>query len=738
MVARWTVFAADRMQALRLWATGWRWRRFCLRLFFFLLIALLYKPIDPFGLSTATNTYSQMIVQRLASPFVTLGNEGQVGWCEWSAGLLKDESDDTAATDPNSQCGEDEPEVFRQVRDTCLAILQFFSTYFTVFLDYINEALPQNQNPETAPQKIDRHFAALPPAVVVNWTDDALADQDAGWPVQYSVHGMVIRNILRTGPSAVFVDLKFTNFRHYDKTAPAMACDILQGMFEALPKSKQPMALDLLSKAPSPDYTSLRGLFPPVYFATGYKLKPQMIWDKAPLQCPLPAIEGEDDFMSQLTGLADAPTFPFDPSQLFRLVPTGWSTNEPGYSLSVPRPEVDGNADPAKSAATSKTAEEENSFATLLEAIGIAAPGSETTVEETEQHPDPLPASARTPAASLALSQLERGSILPNLLAHAETALNSRMILKWPYDISKSYWDIFGQDSLRGTCGDTASPAPAQIWILGKEIWRLIVNSLLTEGAVFDPLQRCPYNASIDVSMFFNAEDGPRYAGDFEANLSWLPEHTGGKTVFYGADISADEDEVMTPVNGQIAGVYYHAAAYENLRWLGTGYVRQNKTGSLAVRYVALLVLALSAAIYLTNRDRRPAKESHKPYRRTPDLLSLRKQRRRAPRLFLSRPRNDGGAGRPSVYPLAGAPNLGKKSQPAGNGVWALIRSLGKRANFALATFNLGLVAFGIATLAYCVFDLAPIDFLGLSFGFAVFRLIDGYIVSIAGFLFSE
>ncbi len=599
-----------------------------------------------------------------------------------------------------------------------------------------DSSFPSPLDPAAGPDdRIDRILAELPPAVAVNWTDGVLSAFGSGWPTQYKIHGMVLRNILRTGPGAVFVDLKFTDYRDYDGTVEEMVCSILHGMIEGLSKTDRSRARDLLTAADVPDYASLRGLLPPVYFATGHAHDPQMIWDRVAVSCTIPADPDENDILQSVQGLFNIddtlPRYPIDPSQLFRTVPTGWRTEEPGYALYVePPPKSDGR-DKQSPPMERDTQESENAFAALIEKLGLTSAGPETPKAEIAAETENRAPYSWTPAAAMVKGQVDKKPVYKTLVPHLDRAMMRRMILKWPYSVSEENVHLLGDDAVRKSCAGFASPLPVQMWIVAKEIYRLAIGSLVRDESVFEPLQPCPYTLQIDASIFFNDEAGAPFSGNFEADLSWLPKHTGGKAVFYGADISAIEDKILSPVNGQIAGIFYHALAYENLRWLGTRFIHRDKVWAVATRYITIFLVALFAAYVFSAREMPPSRRLRKPYCRAPDISSQRKERRKR-----TRPRSASVSTRATraseltesdVAHQSGSNRKGKA--PDGEPISSYIEKLPVMLRFPLVNIEIGGIVFVCACLAYAVFDLAPVDFLGFAVGYAVFQAADKYVV---------
>lgn len=101
--------------------------------------------------------------------------------------------------------------------------------------------------------------------------------------------------------------------------------------------------------------------------------------------------------------------------------------------------------------------------------------------------------------------------------------------------------------------------------------------------------QPCPYTRTIMAQQLSANSD--------EAE-SLLSEAITGKIVLVGALIQGARDEIVTPVNGKIAGVYFHAMALDNLITMQDSYYRPapsvfRKLDAVDVADCVLLVLVM-------------------------------------------------------------------------------------------------------------------------------------------------
>ncbi len=104
-------------------------------------------------------------------------------------------------------------------------------------------------------------------------------------------------------------------------------------------------------------------------------------------------------------------------------------------------------------------------------------------------------------------------------------------------------------------------------WLLARELARSVVR-LGTE-----PKLPCPYIESLSAAAFFPDLSDGTLSPDYREMLRRRIE---GRAVFVGASLFG-ADHTESPVNGQVAGVFEHAMAFDNLVQYGERYIRKQR-----------------------------------------------------------------------------------------------------------------------------------------------------------------
>lgn len=119
-----------------------------------------------------------------------------------------------------------------------------------------------------------------------------------------------------------------------------------------------------------------------------------------------------------------------------------------------------------------------------------------------------------------------------------------------------------GEFSSIKNCQDVDQSWTSRGWFAVK----LAVMSLF-EGVVDEARrsQRCPFNLTIDALLFRTARVGED---------PFVREAITGRYIFVGTRITGGSDKFVSPVHGQLPGIYLNAMAFDNLVDFGDSYLR--------------------------------------------------------------------------------------------------------------------------------------------------------------------
>lgn len=111
----------------------------------------------------------------------------------------------------------------------------------------------------------------------------------------------------------------------------------------------------------------------------------------------------------------------------------------------------------------------------------------------------------------------------------------------------------------------------------------------------------CPYARTITVRHLLEP------SSDSKLRKEIVHKAIEGKTVFYGADFEFTGDRIDSPVYAEMAGVYLHAMAYDNLVSYKKDFKRAEHSASTMVYEGALLLLAVWLLALFPREDAKPA-----------------------------------------------------------------------------------------------------------------------------------
>lgn len=111
----------------------------------------------------------------------------------------------------------------------------------------------------------------------------------------------------------------------------------------------------------------------------------------------------------------------------------------------------------------------------------------------------------------------------------------------------------------------------------------------------------CPYTRTITVRHLLEPSSDPKIQ-----RKEIVGEAIKDKTVFYGADFEFTGDRIDSPVYAEMAGVYLHAMAYDNLVSFKKDFKRAEHTALTMVYEGALLLLAVWLLVLFPREDAKP------------------------------------------------------------------------------------------------------------------------------------
>ncbi len=112
----------------------------------------------------------------------------------------------------------------------------------------------------------------------------------------------------------------------------------------------------------------------------------------------------------------------------------------------------------------------------------------------------------------------------------------------------------------------------------------------------------CPYNRTITVRHLLEPSSDPKVRKEI------VRKAIEGKTVFYGADFEFTGDRIDSPVYAEMAGVYLHAMAYDNLISFKEDFKRAEHSALTMVYEGALLLFAVWLLVCFPREDTAPAR----------------------------------------------------------------------------------------------------------------------------------
>lgn len=125
------------------------------------------------------------------------------------------------------------------------------------------------------------------------------------------------------------------------------------------------------------------------------------------------------------------------------------------------------------------------------------------------------------------------------------------------------------------------------IWLFGREL----VRSVVRLGNA--PSLPCPYIESLSASAFFPNLSDATMTTEYRELLRRRIE---GRAVFIGTSLFGG-DYTDSPVNGQIAGVYEHAMAFDNLVQYGENYIRKQVDSYWRIDHTRRLEIGTAIAV---------------------------------------------------------------------------------------------------------------------------------------------
>jgi CHASE2 domain-containing sensor protein len=203
----------------------------------------------------------------------------------------------------------------------------------------------------------------------------------------------------------------------------------------------------------------------------------------------------------------------------------------------------------------------------------------------------------------------ERGSLESPAFAMLESPLPKEskrsMELIWDPKPAQLNLDLH----LEGCGPPEIPPAPLRERLLTGD-FSLVRERLsqLVRTIHLDPLlatqQPCPHTGTVLVDQFLDSD--PK-----DPNHPIVQGALHGKTVFYGAAFLMAGDTVISPVSGEVAAVYLHAMAYDNLLTFGPDDYKLEKQGLANIMIDALLLLFVVAALLFADKPFKRLPRSH-------------------------------------------------------------------------------------------------------------------------------
>lgn len=182
------------------------------------------------------------------------------------------------------------------------------------------------------------------------------------------------------------------------------------------------------------------------------------------------------------------------------------------------------------------------------------------------RNPDGRARKQLTPAMAMAQAVCRRRPGDLPFCDAAPRATSDPLVLQWGY--YPSAWAL-SRYSMEGCEALTAAEADAGTRL--SSLMRLVTDGFSQDTASPHhfaqdrPVQACPYTDYVDADRLILPND------DADAALDALIKD---RAVIYGADITALPDEVTSPVQGVLPGLFAHAMAVDNLLSYGDAYWR--------------------------------------------------------------------------------------------------------------------------------------------------------------------
>lgn len=152
----------------------------------------------------------------------------------------------------------------------------------------------------------------------------------------------------------------------------------------------------------------------------------------------------------------------------------------------------------------------------------------------------------------------------------------------------------------------------------GFTVWKKLYKHSL--GNLFDinrdarliVAQRCPYHLTVPVTALF------------EQDPSQISSYLRGRYVFFGANLRGQSDYIVSPVHGELSGIYLHATALDNLIKHDLDYVEHGPSTLFQWKefFEFLLVLAGTVVAGLWRRPTGPKDKTRRKLNSPVPLLS--------------------------------------------------------------------------------------------------------------------